>query len=655
MISPFINKVILRSMILIVCLTTASMAQARDPEKLDGTALDHRILSRPGAILFDAPGGQAKAAVPTFSSFYVFGKSNVEGVDWVEVGANRVDVQTGWLPAERTVDWKQTIVLSFTNPAGRLPSMFFATRAGLETFLQDEAMSTRAELLSQQFSAGQGAGDTDIVSMEPKEFISMSDQFYMLPILDHASIRVNRRPKRIVEIASINQKDPADASPAEDPAPFKVGIVFVIDTSTSMQDYIDATKTNIKTLLDNVKASGSTADFSFGIIGFRSSTDRVPGLEYTAREFYPLTPNFDEDAFLATFTDMNATQVSSHDFDEDGLSGMAAAAAMTQWDSFDGRYIIYVSDAGMLVGTDSGAASDATPEQVAVRLKEDLGIASFALFLKTRAGQAYHDDAISQLDTLTRQSATGQSGVFPIEDGDVGAFSAAVGQLTQALIKSVVAAASVSPPTNLCATDSTSIDCAAASAGYAMQLAWLGRQQQTQAPDTYQAWVADFALDDPRRIALAPRVLLTRAQLNDVYVTLQAIVEAFGQSEQARPEEFFVVLQSVLARVMRDPSALPALDAAQSTMAADVSEFEDLGDLLGPYLQDLPYDSDLGSLTQALWVDSGANGRHEYIEALKGKLSMYELYYADTESWIALNANSDAREYVYPLPLEMMP
>jgi hypothetical protein len=626
-------------------------AFARDPIKFDGTPLDYRVLSRPGAILFDAPDGTAQDAVPTFSTFYVFDRIDHNGEKWLELGPNRTGSQTSWMIAERTVDWKQTIVLSFTNPAGRLPSLFFEDRAALEEFLKDEAMSTRAELFVQGIRDGNGAAGSKVVSVEPPEFVSLNDQFYMLPITDHASVRVNRRPKRIMEIASINLNEATGQNPTE-PDPFDVGIMFVIDTSTSMQPYIDGTKSAVRDVLTQVKNSGTKANFSFGMIGFRSSVDLVPNLEYTTREYHPLEEKFDEAGFLSAVEGMNATSVSSHDFDEDGMSGIIRAAEASGWDAFDGRYIIYISDAGMLERVEDGAAKDATAQDMASRMENALGIQPFALFLKTRAGRAYHDDAMAQLEKLT--SGLDGNAVFAIENGDVAAFSNAVASLTSALLDSVEIG-STAAAIDDCGTDRTSIECAAAEAGYAMQLAWLGRQQQTQAPDTYAAWVADFALDDPRRIALAPRVLLTRAQLNDIYVTIHAIIEAFGQSEQTAPEEFFDILQSVLARVMRDPSALPALDASQSTRAASVSDFEDLGDLLGAFLQDLPYDSDLGSLTREVWVDSGPSLRYEYIEGLKSKLSMYELYYADTASWVALNANADASEAVYPVPLEMMP
>ncbi len=627
-----------------------------EPLKIGDTKLDHRVLTRPGAVLFDQPGGTAKSKPPVFSSYYVFEKSDVDDVTWLRVGAKRAGTDTFWLNADRSVDWKQTIVVSFTNPAGRLPSLFFDGKEALTSFLKDEAMSTRAELLVTGIRGGSGAGDSKVLSVEPEEFVAMTEQFYLLPILEHADIRVNRRPKVILKVASINQNEPPEQEEAPR-GPFNVGIVFVIDTSTSMQPYIDATRGAIESLLSGILDAESEADFSFGLVGFRSDIGQVPGLEYRSKEYFPLKPEFDKNAFMSALRGMKVTTVSSHDFDEDGMSGLTMAAESGAWGDFAGKYIIYISDAGMLIGTENGAGSDSTPQLLGTRLSKDLGIATMAMFLKTRPGRAYHDDSIAQLEQLTYQERARKSYVFPIEDGDVNEFAEQVSIVTEALLNQVntqVSASSANAP-DPCEEDPDSIACAVSELGHAMELEWLGRQNQTQAPDTYEAWVADFALDDPRRIALAPRVLLTRAQLNDVYVTLQAVVEAFSVNEQEDPSKFFEVLSTVMARIVRDPSTIKKLPGTSGVGVAEVEEFDNLGQLLGDYLGGLPYESDLTQITPAEWVDIGGSGRYEQIETIKAKLSMYELYYADTDNWIALSPEADEPEKVYPIPLEMIP
>lgn len=631
----------------------AGPALAREPMEVEDTPLDRRILTRPGALMTDGAGSETATEKPAvFTPYYVFDQQQAGGADWLELGANRDGGQTGWMLAGQTVPWLQTITLSFANPADRVPVLFFEDRDRLEGFLADEAMSTRAELIARSIREGQEVSDSGVIAVEPDTHVSLTEQFYLLPILDFDKVRVNRLPRTILEVASINLNAPG-LQASTPPEPFRTGITFAVDTSTSMQPYIDRTRQEIRRILDDLRASDAADDFSFGLVGFRSSTAEVPELEYTSREYFPLKRDFDEAGFLAALDQMQATTVSSHAFDEDGLSGLVAAEGQ-DWTEFDGRYIIYVSDAGMLVGEDNGSSAGTTPQLLATRLSADLDVSTFALFLKTRPGRAYHDDALAQLDAVTR-TGSGASLVFPIEDGDVAAFGAAVDSLTQSLLQNVgarVADHAAAAPE--CDAEAEPIRCAAIEEGYAKSLAWLGRQNQTQAPSSYAAWAPDFALDDPSRLAMTPRVLLTRAQLNDIYVTLQAMVEAFDTSTDADPAKFFSVLRTVLARTMRDPSTLPSLDSTQAPQAAGVDQFDDLGDLLAGYLTGLPYESDLGEMTEERWVDMDSS-RYEFIQSLKSKLTMYELYYADSANWIALNASADESERVYPLPLEMMP
>ncbi|MEE2950488.1 MAG: vWA domain-containing protein [Pseudomonadota bacterium] len=630
-------------------------AAARDPMKVEGTtSINQRVLTRPNALLFSAPEETVIDRPSTFSTFYVFDRKDAGGTEWLEVGPNVDGQTTQWIKGEDTVDWRQTIVLSFANPAGRIPVLFFEDKDKLVSLLSDETMSTRAELLAESARSGDSLAGTGVIAAEPEEAVDLTEQFYILPAFETERVFVNRRKRTIVRTASVNL-DPQDARPAE-LGPFHVGIVFVIDTSTSMGPYIERTKQAIGRVLDGLEGGAEDDQLSFGIVGFRSSTIEVPELEYTARTFHPLKPEFDKEAFLADLASVQATTVSSHNFDEDGLSGLLEAVDQSNWDSFDGRYIIYISDAGMLVGEAAGSSSGTNPTQLGIGMR-DKGIAPYALFLETRAGRAYHDEARAQLDSMLQATQFENLQVLPVPDGEVAAFGRSVDSLVTSLstqISTMMDERAANAGT-ICDQDPNSIECSAASVGNAMRLAWLGRQQGTSAPDTYEAWAADFALDDPRRAALNVRVLLTRNQLNDLYVTLQAILEAADQSLDADPVVFFQKLKTILANAMRDPSQLQALDPSAGGRAANLGEFEDLGDLLGEYFTNLPYESDLASVTPSLWAELGPARRREMLETIRHKLKMYELYYGDRDQWVSLNDAASEGEKVYPMPLEMMP
>ncbi|WP_279465353.1 hypothetical protein [Aeromonas veronii] len=47
--------------------------------------------------------------------------------------------------------------------------------------------------------------------------------------------------------------------------------------------------------------------------------------------------------------------------------------------------------------------------------------------------------------------------------------------------------------------------------------------------------------------------------------------------------------------------------------------------------------------------------QEKFIRTLATKLRHYQRYNADVSRWVALAKDSDPRDHVYPVPLEMMP
>jgi hypothetical protein len=77
--------------------------------------LTQKILVRPGATLHSAPDAAGARPIPGFTLFHVYARQN----GWIEVGPDAQGATVGWMREERSVAWRQTMVLSFTNPAGR--------------------------------------------------------------------------------------------------------------------------------------------------------------------------------------------------------------------------------------------------------------------------------------------------------------------------------------------------------------------------------------------------------------------------------------------------------------------------------------------------------------------------------------------------------
>jgi hypothetical protein len=111
------------------------------------------------------------------------------------------------------------------------------------------------------------------------------------------------------------------------------------------------------------------------------------------------------------------------------------------------------------------------------------------------------------------------------------------------------------------------------------------------------------------------------------------------------PAKMFERLRSVAATMGADPNQLKQLDNTSIT---------DLG-VMGEYLADLPYRSDVLNLDEETWKSWDGLAQEKFIRTLATKLRHYQRYNADVDRWVALAKDSDPRDHVYPIPLEMMP
>ena len=184
----------------------------------------------------------------------------------------------------------------------------------------------------------------------------------------------------------------------------------------------------------------------------------------------------------------------------------------------------------------------------------------------------------------------------------------------------------------------------AALIGHAMQLAYLGEKTNSQAPPVFEAWITDRDLIKQNIPTTDVRVLLTKAQLSDLSDVMKQILDAANEG-LISPTEMFDRLRSVAATMGADPNQLKQNGNAK---------LADMG-VLGEYLEDLPYQSEVLNLDEETWKSWDGLAQERFIRNLSTKLRHYQRYNADVDRWVALAKDSDARDNVYPVPLEMMP
>ena len=112
---------------------------------------------------------------------------------------------------------------------------------------------------------------------------------------------------------------------------------------------------------------------------------------------------------------------------------------------------------------------------------------------------------------------------------------------------------------------------------------------------------------------------------------LQQIVHA-AETGMLEPDRFFESLRSLAVQFGRDPNLA---GRPESTKLADLG-------LLGEYLEDLPYQSDVMSIDQDTWTHWGPQRQLAFTNRLKSKIRLYERYNADWRRWVNLAQTSAA-------------
>lgn len=167
---------------------------------------------------------------------------------------------------------------------------------------------------------------------------------------------------------------------------FSAAVVFVIDSTISMDPYIDRTKEAIEKVYSQIEKDHLLDKVKFGLVAFRSNITAVPALEYDSKMF--VNPNDVKDGkdFLNKVKELRQAKVSSSRFDEDAYAGVMQALDDVDWTKFGARYIVLITDAGALTADDPLSSTKLDAEQ----LRQEAayrGVAIYALHLKTPSGK----------------------------------------------------------------------------------------------------------------------------------------------------------------------------------------------------------------------------------------------------------------------------
>lgn len=634
------------------------------------TSLFQRVLTRPGAVFRMAPSSTAEAGteVPPLTPLYVYGRTRAEAEDWIEVGTGPEDAMVGWLPAAAVVDWRQTLTVAFRRTADRAPMLFFRDRESLVQLLESETLLTESEALLAAARSGRMPPDAPVIAKEPDTYVDPNREFYLLPILSHEEIWLESGHRaKLLEVAAVTLKagepdvltsDGQVAAADEKTATgdymgagddYRAGVVFVIDSTTSMGPYIERTRRAVQRIYERLKASNLRDALSFGLVAFRDNVEATPELDYVSQVAATLEDGRDPATFLGKVAAVEAATASSKGFNEDAYAGILDAIESIDWRGYAGRFIVLITDAGARDAEDPLSLTRLNADRLRLLAQEQdqrAGggkIAIAVLHLKTPEGRLTHERAASQYRSLSRWGDAGDW-YFPVAGGSVEAFGDQVDSLSDALLEQLQQVREgrlIEVPD---ADEAAPLARRTALVGRAMQLAYLGRKTGTKAPRLINAWVSDRDLTDPTIRGLEVRVLMTKNQLSNLQETLEEIFAAATRTTMSA-KDFFLQLRGAAATLARTP---------EQVTAPQVRRLADVG-LVGEWLGDLPYTSQVMNLTEARWLGLSYAQQQEVLDVIEEKIRLYQRIHDDTDRWIDLDGRSTKGEAVTTVPLDALP
>jgi len=637
-------------MVLLLALG-GSLAAADKPLLMDGKkTLFQRVLSVPDARLYEVPEGAAtSSAVIPFSVLYVYEKQG----DWIKVGYNSFGQTAGWVKSDKAIDWNQALTLSFKDSQDMQRVMMFNSKNDLERLVSDYDKEGYQTLYESAVS-GAIAKDSPIVAIQPEAHLEIRDNFYLVPIKQHEDVYLGNEQARLLKIASVPLDDSAPkaelAAIGSSSRSYRSGIHFVIDSTQSMGPYIDRTREAVEKVYSAIEKQGLTSHVGFGLTAYRDNIDQRPELEYLTRRYVSLQEGSNVKQFLDSVNSLSPAEISSRDFREDAYAGVKSAIEDTDWDKFDARYVVLITDASPRESRDSLGATRLSAQALR-QFAFDRGISIWVLHLRTPAASADHEKAESIYKELSYFPGIGDF-YYGVRLGEVDQFGNVLEVLANQITQQVLATTNGVPPLpvpgqNSAQTELAQLQDRVAKLGNALRMRYLQKESGQPPPAVFDAWMVDRDFFNPERSAVDVRVLLTRDQLSDLKNVMQQVLE-LAEEGVLSPQNFIDDLKSLAATVSRDPSSVAGATSGAGANLADMGYMRE-------YIEDLPYTGEVMDLTLETWEEWSAKGQIEFMYRLEGKINYYQALHDHTDLWVTPGGGPVNGNSVFPVALDLLP
>nr|VFJ91169.1 MAG: serine/threonine-protein kinase PpkA [Candidatus Kentron sp. LFY] len=695
-----IRSILLLFLFTIVCmpnLVFSVQPDVRKPLLMEGKrSLYQRVLAKPGVNIHSEPGvlGDIKPTIP-FSVYYVYSRHIANGVQWVEVGIDAHGDIHGWVPERDLVEWKQALTVAFRNPVGQDRVLLFRDKESLRNLVEDRDL-TAYEQLYRRAEAGMLSAEGPVVAIQPKEHVDLRKDFYLIPIHRHEDVYLGGKKALMLEVTSVplasemhtepviysegevpftkerylKGKNREGIIPVKENSDYRAGVVFVIDSTLSMEPYIARTREAVRKIYARLERGGLAEKVNFGLVDFRDSIQAVEGLEYLAKVHVTLADGANPSGFFSQVNALEPAEVSSQDFIEDAYAGIKLGLDAIGWHGYDARYIVLITDAGARDARDPLSHTRLDAEELR-RIAKANDVAILVLHLLTPSGVGNHALAAQQYKILSHYPGIG-SFYYGVETGNVAQFGRALDALANQIADQVQEVVRIELPVYtadrkqtyvlggkkilptegklLASSPLTELQEKVAKLGYTLRMRYLRKHKDGQIPIVFDAWLLDHDFLDPERVTLDVRVLLTRNQLSDLQHVLRQVLNT-AEEGLLSPRNFLNDLKSLAVSLRRTPDEIGESTIATSGTGSNLA---DLG-YMREYMEDLPYTGEIMDLSLETWEVWPAKQQLAFIDKLENRINYYKALHDHTDLWISLDGGSIDGDSVFALPLEMLP
>ncbi|WP_120634898.1 vWA domain-containing protein [Ruegeria sp. EL01] len=632
-------------------LAVPALAQSKSPLPIEGkTSLFQRVLIRERIEARAEPESETPGqALSPLQVFFVYDRNG----EWMQIGADDQGEDLLWIPETAAVAWNQNIVatLEGSDNVGRV--LFFNDIDPIYDIIESENPASLAKDARDEALAAEQGGEPSetVIALGPRETIDQRQNLYVMPILSTEEAVFDIGPfvnLLHVAVASANAPNLPAPSVSQAPGDLKTAVVFVVDTTISMEPYIRATRDALQEVYREIDGSDATGAVSFGLVGYRDNLQAAPELGYDVQTFVDLNKGLDVQNFLGGIDAMEEAESSSKNFREDSYRGIEHALEDMDWSEFGGRFIVLVTDAGPREFDDEYSSTGLSAESLNRIVRERIGGAMAVMHLRTQRGAKDHPSAEAAYKQLTAFPNSAPL-YFPIQNGDPGVYTETARKLGQ-IVAQQTSAYRRSGGDDVLNEDAIVEEGDGQFAGLntasrTMQLAYLGRTEGARAPDLFEAYVADRDYDRTGLKPLSIRLLISKADLSNLEEALRIIVDQ-AERNVVNPDQFFAQVLGVAADMSRRPD--------QVSRQSDPSLAEAVA--LDEYLSDLPYKSQIMAITEDDWVRLPISEQQTIVNGLYDKIERYRRYNESTDQWVDyLGAGPQAGNLLYPMLLDDLP